>query len=190
MGETADAPAPADTELVVARLRRHGRVLVVPAVILIGVVGVTAYAIPWLEEGWPRLAALVGGALLLVIGCVLPYLGWLSSRTTITTRRVIVRRGLFVRVRRELWHRRGYDVQVRRSWLQRMSGSGDVLLETGHEVPVVLRDVPAPLAVQSALHELMARAHELGTPLPGAAAGPAIGPAAFATADTTSWGAR
>jgi uncharacterized membrane protein YdbT with pleckstrin-like domain len=186
MGETGEFTAPPDAERVVARLRRHGRVLVLPALLLIATAGITAYAVPWLDEGWPRLAAVVAGALVVVLGSLLPYLGWLSSRATITTRRVIVRRGLFVRVRRELWHRRGYDVQVARSWLQRMSGSGDVRLETGHEVPVVIRDVPAPLAVQAALHELMAESHALGGP----AVGPAARPAAFAPTDTVSWGGR
>ncbi|GAA1059510.1 PH domain-containing protein [Agromyces bracchium] len=186
MGQTAEVPAPDGAEHVVARVRRHGRILVLPALLLIAVAGVTAYAVPWLEDGWPRLAAIVGGALIVVLGSLLPYLGWLSSRTTITTRRVIVRRGLFVRVRRELWHRTGYDVQVARSWMQRMAGSGDVRLETGHEVAVVLRDVPAPLAVQAALHELMAEAHALGGP----AVGPAARPAAFATADSLPWGGR
>ncbi|WP_430645952.1 PH domain-containing protein [Agromyces sp. GXS1127] len=186
MGETAEIPGPEGSEHVVARLRRHGRVLVLPALLLIAVAGVTAYAVPWLDEGWPQLAAIVAGALLVVLGALLPYLAWLSSRTTITTRRVIVRRGLFVRVRRELWHRSGYDVQVTRSWLQRSAGSGDVRLETGHEVAVVLRDVPKPLSVQAALHELMAQAHALGGP----AVGPAARPAAFAPADTVSWGGR
>ncbi|WP_353815356.1 PH domain-containing protein [Agromyces sp. SYSU T00266] len=186
MGETAEVPVPDGAEHVVARLRRHGRMLVLPAALLIAVAGVTAYAVPWLEDGWPRLAAIVAGSLVIVLGSLLPYLGWLSSRTTITTRRVIVRRGLFVRVRRELWHRSGYDVQVVRSWLQRMSGSGDVRLETGHEVAVVIRDVPKPLEVQAALHELMADAHALGGP----AVGPAARPAAFATADALPWGGR
>ncbi|RXZ40580.1 PH domain-containing protein [Agromyces binzhouensis] len=186
MGQTAEVPVPDGAEHVVARLRRHGRILVLPSLLLIAVAGATAYAVPWLDDGWPRLAAIVAGALLVVLGSLLPYLAWLSSRTTVTTRRVIVRRGLFVRVRRELWHRSGYDVQVARSWLQRMSGSGDVRLETGHEVAVVIRDVPKPLQVQAALHELMADAHALGGP----AVGPAARPAAFASTDAVTWGGR
>ncbi|MFC9917606.1 PH domain-containing protein [Agromyces binzhouensis] len=186
MGQTAEVPVPDGAEHVVARLRRHGRILVLPSLLLVAVAGATAYAVPWLDDGWPRLAAIVAGALLVVLGSLLPYLAWLSSRTTVTTRRVIVRRGLFVRVRRELWHRSGYDVQVARSWLQRMSGSGDVRLETGHEVAVVIRDVPKPLQVQAALHELMADAHALGGP----AVGPAARPAAFASTDAVTWGGR
>jgi hypothetical protein len=173
MGEAITGPAGGPEERVVARLRRHGRVLALPALLLIATVGATAYLVPALE-GWPQTATL--------LGCALPYLAWLASRATITTHRVIVRRGLFVRVRRELWHRRGYDVQVSRSWLQGVIGAGDVRLETGHEVPVVLRDVPGPLAVQAALHELMAESHSLG--------GPALGPSAAIDGDTIAWGGR
>jgi membrane protein YdbS with pleckstrin-like domain len=189
MGRMADArtgPVAAADERVVARLRRHGRVLALPALLLIATAGATAYLVPALE-GWPQLAALIAAALIAVLGCVLPYLAWLASRATVTTRRIIVRRGLFVRVRREIWHRRGYDVQISRSWLQRLIGSGDVRLETGHEVPIVLKDLPAPLAVQSALHELMAESHALGGP----AAGPsALGPSAPTDGDTFAWGGR
>jgi uncharacterized membrane protein YdbT with pleckstrin-like domain len=166
-------------ERVVARLRRHARVLALPALLLVAVAGATGYVVPVLDEGWPRLAAVVVAALVVLVGCVIPYLSWLAARTTITTRRVIVRRGLFVRVRRELWHRRGYDVQVRRGWLQRTAGTGDVRLETGHDVPVVLRDVPDPLAVQAALHELMASAHALRAP--------AVGPGTPPDGDTAPW---
>lgn len=179
MGEARRTTGLPEGEHVVARLRRHARVLVLPSLLLIAVSGAVGYAVPWLDEGWPRLAAVVVAALVVVLGCVIPYLSWLAARTTITTRRVIVRRGLFVRVRRELWHRRGYDVQVRRGWLQRIAGSGDVRLETGHDVPVVLRDVPDPLRVQAALHELMASAHALGAP--------AVGPGIASDGDTAPW---
>lgn len=181
MGEAITGPVGGPEERVVARLRRHGRVLALPALLLVATVGATAYLVPALE-GWPQTATLIGAAILVVLGCALPYLAWLTTRTTITTRRVIVRRGLFVRVRRELWHRRGYDVQVSRSWMQGVIGSGDVRLETGHEVPVVLRDVPGPLAVQAALHELMAESHSLG--------GPALGPSTAIEGDTIAWGGR
>ena len=65
--------------------------------------------------------------------------------------------GLFVRTRQELLHSRGYDVTVRKAGLQPLFGSGDVLINTGLEHPVVLRDVPGADLVQAALHDLMER---------------------------------
>lgn len=178
-GEARGTTGLPEGERVVARLRRHARVLVLPALLLIVVAGAAGYALPLLDDGWPRLATVVAAALVVLLGCLLPYLSWLAARTTVTTRRIIVRRGLFVRVRRELWHRSGYDVQVRRGWTQRIAGSGDVRLETGHDVPVVLRDVPDPLRVQAALHELMASSH--------APAGRAVQPRPAPHGDTASW---
>ena len=86
---------------------------------------------------------------------LLPLAFWLSKRYTITTRRIILRHGFFVRVRQELLHSRGYDISVRRSWLQSAFRSGDVRINSGLEQPVVLQDVPKADLVQSALHDLM-----------------------------------
>jgi membrane protein YdbS with pleckstrin-like domain len=86
---------------------------------------------------------------------VLPLLNWLAHRYVITTRRLVVRRGLVVRVRQELLHGRGYDVSLRRGPLQTLFRSGDVRINTGLEAPVVLKDVPNARLVVAALQDLM-----------------------------------
>ena len=91
---------------------------------------------------------------ILLVG-VLPLISWLSRRYTITTRRIIVRHGFFVRIRKELLHSRGYDITVRKSGLQPFFGCGDVLINAGLEAPFVLADVPGPALVVSALGDLM-----------------------------------
>ncbi|WP_022893651.1 PH domain-containing protein [Agromyces subbeticus] len=146
-------------ERVVARVRRNARVLTLPVVLLVAVAGATAYGLGVATELWLQLAIVGGAVLLVLLGCFLPFLGWLTRRTTITTRRVIVRSGIFVRVRQELLHSRGYDVTVRRTWAQSAFGSGDVRINTGHEQPFVLKDVPKPELVQGALQELMGEEH-------------------------------
>jgi|SRR5215207_10671666 len=161
-GSAAPPPPPAaPVERVVARLRRHGRILILPAALLVVATGMTAFAVGWLELPWQRFATLGAALLVVVFGSVVPFLAWLSRRTTVTTRRIIQSEGVLVRVRRELLHSRGYDVAVRRSWMQGAFGSGDVRINTGHDRPVVLRDVPKPLLVQAALHELMEESHSV-----------------------------
>ena len=145
----------------VARVRRHARVLVLPALLFVATAGVGTYALLTLLELWQRLAVAAGWVLVVLLGCLLPFLAWLTRRTTITTRRIILRSGVFARVRQELLHSRGYDVTVRRTWLQSAFGSGDVRVNTGHERPFVIRDVPKPFQVQAALDELMEAAHSL-----------------------------
>jgi uncharacterized membrane protein YdbT with pleckstrin-like domain len=156
--QAAGQPA-APVERVVARVRRHARRLTVPAVLLVGVAGGTAYALAVLPELWQQLAVAGVATLVVLVGVLLPFLAWLTRRTTITTRRTIIRSGVFVRVRQELLHSRGYDVTVRRTWAQSAFGSGDVRINTGHERPFVLRDVPKPELVQAALQELMVESH-------------------------------
>lgn len=158
VSEAAGQPA-APVERVVARVRRHARMLILPAVLLIATAGATAYALGVLPEAWQRIAVAVVALAVVLSGSFLPFLAWLTRRATITTRRIILRSGVFVRIRQELLHSRGYDVTVRRSWAQGAFGSGDVLINTGHDHPVVLRDVPRPQLVQAALEQLMDDAH-------------------------------
>jgi uncharacterized membrane protein YdbT with pleckstrin-like domain len=172
-----------DSERVVARLRPHGRALFWPSLVFIATVGAMAYFNGSFSEQWQNLAVLAGGALLIVLLWLLPLPAWLGKRYIITTRRIIIRTGFFVRVRQELLHSRGYDVTVRKNSMQSMFGSGDVFINTGLDHPVVLRDVPGADLVQSALHDLMERSLN-----PIAARRQAE--ASRASDETTAWGKR
>ena len=146
-----------DTEQVVARLRPHGRALFWPSVVLMAVAGTVGYFEGSFSEPWQNIALLAGAALLIVLLCLLPLVAWLGKRYVITTRRLILRTGFFVRIRQELLHSRGYDVTVRQNGLQSIFQSGNILINTGLDHPVVLRDVPGADLVQAALHDLMER---------------------------------
>jgi len=144
-------------EAVVARLRSHARALVLPTVALIAVLGATGYFAGGFRIVWADLAVLAAGIALVILLFLVPLTAWLGRTYTITTRRIVLRSGLLVRTRQELLHSRGYDVTVRQNGLQQLFRSGDVLINTGLDRPVVLRDVPSAALVQSALHELMER---------------------------------
>ncbi|WBU36796.1 PH domain-containing protein [Homoserinibacter sp. YIM 151385] len=151
-----DDPAPPrPREVVVARLHPHGRALFWPSVLLVAVLGGAGWALGALAEDWQRIAVLGAAALLVVLGVLGPLLRWLSTSATITSRRVVLRHGILVRTRQELLHSRGYDVTVRRRGLQGLFGSGDVLVNSGLEQPIRLRDVPSAILVQASLSELM-----------------------------------
>ncbi len=144
-----------DVERVVARLRPHGRALFWPSIVFIGSVGGMAYFSGRLPALWQNQALIGGGLLLIVLASLLPLVSWLGKRYIITTRRIILRRGFFIRVRQELLHSRGYDITVRKNSLQSLLRSGDVLINTGLDHPVALRDIPDADLVQGALHDLM-----------------------------------
>ncbi|MEJ3403545.1 PH domain-containing protein [Rathayibacter sp. YIM 133350] len=179
----ATGPA-APGERVIARIRRHARVLFWPTVLLVAscaAVGYFAWSLPEAWMGW----ALWGGlAAIAFFGWLVPFIWWLGQRCTITTRRVIIRSGFFVRTRQEVAFTRIYDVSVRRSWLQSAFRSGDVLLNSGADRPVVLRDVPRAGLIQRALHDLTDAAHGTTTQVHWQNAPSAL------TDQTVAWGGR
>lgn len=181
-GTTGQTAAPA--EHVVARIRRHGRVLLLPTLLLIAACGATGYFVWGLEESWMQLAVWGGLAVVVIFGWIVPLVWWLGQRCTITTRRVIARSGFFVRLRQEVLYTRVYDVSVRRSPLQSMLRSGDVLINTGSEKPVVLRDVPNAGLVQRCLHDLADAAHGTTTQVQWQASPTTL------TEQTVAWGGR
>jgi len=142
-------------ERAIVRLRPHARVLVLPSIVLVMVAGATSYGAFIVDELWQLLAVLGGGVLALSVLWLVPVLGWLSTQYLITTRRVVLRRGLFVRTRQEVLLSRSYDVVVRKAGLQAAFRSGDLLINTGLDRPVVLRDVPRADLVQRALGDVM-----------------------------------
>ncbi|WP_258566694.1 PH domain-containing protein [Leucobacter luti] len=143
-------------EVVVLRFRSHGRRIVLPVLWLVGVAVVAGYWVGRLPELWMNVTA---GAAAIVLGCafgVLPILGWLAGRTTVTTRRVIVRRGLFVRHRSELPLARVREVRQRKSLGQRLWGTGSIELLHGAE-RLLLENVPGAAETTEAMQELMER---------------------------------
>ena len=168
------APGVPTPELRVARFRSHARRLVWPALVLIVVAAAVGFFygnLPVGMENWMLLTAAAGLVFLLAL---LPFLSWWSHTWTITTRRVIERRGVLVARRRELSHVRGYSIQVRRGPIQRLWGTGTLVLSNGVEEPMRLTNIPSidlvheSLVDQVEVNQILAH-REL--PLPPAVAG-------------------
>ncbi len=118
---------------------------------LVAVAGAVGYFygnLPAPFENWMLLTA---AALVILLLVLLPFLTWWSHVYTITTRRVIERSGLFATRRRELSHLRGYTIELRRGVLQRMWGTGTLVLSNGVDDPLRLANVPSVGLVHEAL---------------------------------------
>lgn len=152
-------------------LRRHGRRLFLPVLLLVVLAAASGYFVGALPQSWMNWAAGLGAvaiALLLGIG---PVLSWLTHRVTITTRRVIIRRGFFVHRRSEVPLSRVREVRSKRGPVQRLFGSGDIELLVGVDAPVLLRDVPNVILVVDALQELIEQDFRHSTSAGGAMPG-------------------
>lgn len=153
------------TETVVFRVRRHGRRLTFPIIVLFAVAGAAGYFAGALPEQWMNLLAGAGAIVIGLVLGVLPILRWLATRTTVTTRRVIVRQGFVVQRRSELQLGSVREVRLKRGPLQRAFRSGDVELLVGAETPTRLIDVPGAELVVDALQELIAHNYVRGLPV-------------------------
>lgn len=142
-------------ETVIARLRPHGRALFWPTVLLLAVAAALGFFEGVFPQEWQNIAVLIAGGVIAVVGWLAPLLRWLSRGYTITSRRVVVRSGIIVRTRQEVLHSTAHDVTVRRTAMQTVFRSGDVLVSTGLDRPVMLADVPSADLVQAALHDLI-----------------------------------
>src|SRR5437763_16435247 len=104
-GGRPDMPFPqrllADDEEVVLDLHPHWKRLLLPALVLPAVVGLASYLVFLVPDDVARGAVrwlVVAVALVVVLRWSLwPYLQWLTTRYVLTTRRVVIRTGVFGR---------------------------------------------------------------------------------------------
>lgn len=143
------------TEEPITRLRRHGRVLFLPALAFIGVLVAWGAVPPRLTETWQIIAFWILSTAALFGLWIIPLLWWLGNRVVITSRRVSIYRGLLVRQRQEILFSRMHDVAVRQNAVQAIYGAGDLLINTGAAEPVRLYDLPKANLVLSAMTELV-----------------------------------
>jgi len=137
-------------------LRRHARVLTGPFVLLALTSAALGLFDARLPEAWMRLTMWVAGAVVVVALVLVPLLAWLGGRVVVTTRRIVIHNGLLVRSRREILLARVTDVTVRRTPLQAILRSGNILISLGGEQTVRVRDIPRADVVAAALLQLAA----------------------------------
>jgi membrane protein YdbS with pleckstrin-like domain len=155
-----------------------------PSLAFVAVSGAYGYFAGYFDALWARLAVLAAAVLLALLLFLLPLASWLSRRIIITTRRIVLSRGFFVRRRQELLHSRGYDVELSRGPMQSMFGSGNLRVTVRGETVLMLRDIPKARTVQVALHDLMENAASLQTSQRQVMQSPTI------TRQTTVWTGR
>jgi uncharacterized membrane protein YdbT with pleckstrin-like domain len=143
----------AEDEEVVLDLHPHWKQLLVPVALIPIVIGIATYVIFLLPSGSARTAlrwtVVAIAALLLVRFSLWPYLKWQTTRYVLTSRRVIIRRGVFGRSGRDVPLTRVNDVSFQHSLLERMLRCGTLTIESaGEHGQVVLPEVPRVEFVQ------------------------------------------
>jgi uncharacterized membrane protein YdbT with pleckstrin-like domain len=150
-----------EDEHVVVTMRTHVKALLMPAVWLIVVAAVAGYASSFTSgKAQPLQLALVWGVALVVLAWLVgrPFLGWLTTTYTLTSRRLITRTGVLSRRGHDIPLTRISDVAYEHGLVDRVLGCGTLLVSDASERGTVqLHDIPQVERVHLQLSDLLYR---------------------------------
>ena len=151
-----------DGEQVVMHKHPHWKMIFVPVLAFLLVVAVGSYLAAlirtqaWAHWAWLVLAVI--GLGLMIRFTVLPVVRWRTTHFVITTRRVLVREGVFTRHGIDIPLKRINSVQFRHTLFERILGSGTLIIESASDEPLEFDDIPGVEKVHSLLYDEMAEA--------------------------------
>lgn len=143
-------------ERVVVHKHPHWKMLVLPVLAFLIIVGLGSYAAGWVAGqswrfyGWIALAVLGGLGVLWL--AVTPLLRWRTTHFVLTTRRVLVREGILSRSGIDIPINRINSVQFRHSFIDRILGCGTLIVESASDEPLEFDDIPQVERVHSLLY--------------------------------------
>jgi uncharacterized membrane protein YdbT with pleckstrin-like domain len=157
-----------DGEHVILSTRTHVKALLLPAVVLILVAGLAGY-LSSLPNGdnaaiW-RWVIWVLAAVLIAWFVVAPFLRWLLTTYTFTSRRLITRTGILTRRGHDIPLNRISDVSYEKGLVDRMFGCGTLVVSDASELGrVELRDIPRVEQAQLTVSDELFHRADRGTP--------------------------
>ena len=141
-----------DTEDIILDLHPHWSYFILPTGALIASIVASVLAATQVDEQWVTLPTL---ALVLVslIWLVVRYAKWATTNFVVTTDRLIHRSGVFAKQGKEIPLERLNDISFRKTLLERMFGSGDLLIESaGEQGQQEFHNFSHPEKVQNEIH--------------------------------------
>lgn len=150
-----------EDESVVLDTHPHWKLLVVPVVELLVVLGLVGFLFGagWVDATWATWTTVGVAAFLVLVLFVVPLLRWRTTLIVITTKRVVTRTGILTRSGRDIPLTRVNDVSFTENLLERVLRCGTLTVESaGERGQVVLTDVPHVAEVQRMLYELTEKA--------------------------------
>ena len=142
-------------EEVLLEARPHPKMLFTPALLVFA-----ALAAAWLirdigrPDRYPMLLA-VALAVLGALWLTTRWLQWTTSRLTVTTDRIMTRRGVLSKKHWQVSLERVHDISCNQTILERLLGAGDLAVDTGGDRGHVIDDVARPFRVQHEIYEAM-----------------------------------
>ena len=145
-------------EVVVRHMHTHIKTLLAAIIvesILVIAAAVASFYVPEDARYW-AIATIWIAVLLLSIPLILvPWIKWITTTYTVTTKRVITRKGIIKRTGHDLPLTRISDIQIEKDFDDRIFGCGTLALQTSADDPLLLRDVPKVETVQVEISNLL-----------------------------------
>ena len=154
-------------EDIVLDLHQHWKQLVPPFLKALIGVGVASFVFAkvggWSTEREIRWGIVAVTVALLILGSLIPYLRWLTTQYVVTSKRVVIRKGILSREGRDVPLSRINDVSFSHNFFERMLRCGTITVESaGERGQVILTDVPAVEEVQRTIYRLAEAAEKDG----------------------------
>ncbi len=98
--------------------------------------------------------------LIIIAKLLIDVIEWNHAKYVLTNRRVIIQRGLFNKEKISMPYQKVQDLDVRRSWLERILQAGDIIIYGGHEnSETVLDNIPNPKKVENIIMDQVNSLH-------------------------------
>jgi len=147
-------------EQVVMHKHPHWKKIIVPVLVLLLVVGLGSYLAailssqPWAPTAWIAIAAV--GLILIGWLTVVPVIRWRTTHFVVTTRRVLIREGVFSRHGIDIPMSRINSVQFRHNIIERILGCGTLIIESASDEALEFDDIPGVERVHTLLYQEVA----------------------------------
>jgi uncharacterized membrane protein YdbT with pleckstrin-like domain len=153
-------PTLTDDEHLVLRLHPHWKTLIGPLLVAVLVVAAALIAEvlipPNSAAAVERLVVAAVAILAVMLWLIVPVLRWRTTTYELTTRRMRVRSGIVTRHGRDIPLARINDVSFEKGLLDRLLGSGRLVVESaGEHGQILLNDIPRVELTQATLFRLV-----------------------------------
>jgi uncharacterized membrane protein YdbT with pleckstrin-like domain len=152
-------PTLTEDEHLVLRLHPHWKTLIGPLLVAVLVVAAALIAevlIPSNSAAVERLVVAAVAILAVMLWLIVPVLRWRTTTYELTTRRMRVRSGIVTRHGRDIPLARINDVSFEKGLLDRLLGSGRLVVESaGEHGQILLNDIPRVEFTQATLFRLV-----------------------------------
>ena len=145
-------------EVVVRHMHTHIKTLlpaIIVEVLLVGAAAVGSFYVPEDSRYWALPTIWIAVLLLSIPLILVPWIKWITTTYTVTTKRVITRKGIIKRTGHDLPLTRISDIQIEKDFDDRSFGCGSLALQTSADDPLLLRDVPKVETVQVEISNLL-----------------------------------